>query len=191
MTNPGHRNTIDLSQFSSGLSFSNKLARVLWGIVWGTLGRPSPIPCFAWRRLLLRCFGAKVGRKANIYPSCKVWAPWNLELGDYSCISHSVDCYSVDKVRIGAHATISQYSFLCSASHDISHPQMALTTSPIAIQDYAWVCADVFIGPGVTIGEGAVVGARSSVFKNVPPWVVVGGNPARHIKDRKIRESST
>lgn len=102
----------------------------------------------------------------------------------HACLSGHVDCYSVDAVEIGAYATVSQYAFLCTAGHDIDCPVMRLTTAPIRIEAHAWVAADAFIAPGVTVGEGAVVGARSSVFRSVPPWTVVTGNPARARRSR-------
>jgi putative colanic acid biosynthesis acetyltransferase WcaF len=129
-------------------------------------------------------FGARIERGAVIHASTRVWAPWYLEMGPHSCLSHQVDCYSVDTIRIGAYATISQYSFLCAASHDPDSSDMTLTTGPIIIGDHAWVAADVFIAPGVTVGEGAVIGARSSVFKDVPSWTIVTGNPARIARKR-------
>jgi len=107
-------------------------------------------------------------------------------MGDHSCLSHYVDCYCVDRVRIGAHATVSQYSYLCTATHDESDPHMRLLTAPITIEDQAWVCADVFVGPGVTIGQGAVVGARSSVFRDLPAWKVCYGTPAHDVRDRIV-----
>lgn len=177
---------VDLSHCPSPHPFSNKMGRVLWRVVWLFLFRPSPRVCHGWRRMLLRLFGAQVGHKARPYPSAVIWAPWNLEMGDHSCLGDYVDCYSVDKIRLGAHATVSQYSYLCSASHNYADPTMPLITAPITIAQSAWVAADVFIGPGVTIGEGAVVGARSSVFKNVAPWMVVAGNSARVIKSRTL-----
>lgn len=108
-------------------------------------------------------------------------------MGDHSCLSGKVDCYCVAPIHIGAHATVSQYSFLCAASHDIEQADMPLTTGPIDIADGAWIAADVFIGPGVQIGEGAVVGARASVFEDVEPWTVVAGNPAKLIKRRILQ----
>jgi putative colanic acid biosynthesis acetyltransferase WcaF len=102
----------------------------------------------------------------------------------YSCLGPQVDCYSVDTIRIGAYVTISQYSFLCAASHDPDSAEMTLTTAPIVIGDHAWIAADVFIAPGVTVGKGAVIGARSSVFKNVPEWIIAVGSPACEIRKR-------
>jgi putative colanic acid biosynthesis acetyltransferase WcaF len=109
-------------------------------------------------------------------------------MGDYSCLSHDVDCYCVDRITIGAHATVSQYSYLCTATHDPSDPGMKLVTAPIVIEDQAWVCADVFVSPGVTVGQGTVVGARSSVFKDLPAWKICWGTPAKPVRDRIIKQ---
>lgn len=169
------------------ISAANKLARLAWGIAWMLLYRPSPRSFHGWRRLLLRAFGARVGRGAHPYPSARIWAPWNLEMRDHSCLSHFVDCYCVDKIVIGRSATVSQYSFLCTASHDYDRPDLPIVSAPITLEEYAWVTADVFVGPGVTIGRGAVVGARSTVTRDVPPWTIVAGNPARSIGERDSR----
>lgn len=184
LTSP--RKQVDVSHCPSPHSLRNQIGRAAWNLVWTFLYRPSPRPLHGWRRFLLRCFGAKIGSGVHAYPSVKIWAPWNLEMGDYSCLSHDVDCYCVAKIKIGAHATVSQYSFLCTASHDFEIPHMPLITAPITIADGAWIAADVFIGPGVTVGEGAVVGARSSAFKSVEPWSVVVGNPAKFLKRRQL-----
>lgn len=100
-------------------------------------------------------------------------------MGEHSCLASDVDCYCVAPVSLGAHATVSQYSYLCTASHDYRDPAMPLVVAPITLEAEAWVAADVFVGPGVKIGEGAVVGARSSVFADVEAWAVVAGSPAR------------
>jgi putative colanic acid biosynthesis acetyltransferase WcaF len=107
-------------------------------------------------------------------------------MGDHSCLSERVDCYSVDTIRLGPHAVVSQYSFLCTASHDYTDPKMPLVTAPIIVEAGAWIAADVFVGPGVRIGEGAVVGARSTVFRDVGNWLVVAGNPAKVIRKREM-----
>lgn len=185
--------SVDIAAYNTRLPLGNKMRRLLWNVVWLLLFRPSPRPLFAWRRYVLRGFGAKIGHRANIYPTAKIWGPWNLQMGDYSCLGPEVDCYCMAPIRIGDNATVSQYAYLCTGTHDISDPQMKLLALPIEIGASAWVCADVFIGPGVTLGEGAVAGARASVFKDVAAWTVVGGNPARFIKKRQLRadESKT
>jgi putative colanic acid biosynthesis acetyltransferase WcaF len=163
------------------------MARVAWGLAWALLFRFSPrLPGFwAWRRFLLRCFGATVGRGVRVYPSARIWAPWNLTLGDRSLIGADCDIYSVAPVSLDAGAWVSQYSYLCTASHEFREPGRPMTCRSIHIGADAWVAADVFIGPGVNVGPGATVGARSSVFKDVAPRSVVGGNPARPLKRRR------
>jgi putative colanic acid biosynthesis acetyltransferase WcaF len=162
----------------------NRTTRLLWSIVWLLLFRPSPKPLYAWRRLLLRLFGAHLGEGVVVHASARIWAPWNLEMGDFSSLAPFVDCYCVDRVSLGRRVTVSQYSFLCAASHDVDSPDMRLTTAPVKLEDHAWIAADAFVAPGVTVGEGAVVGARASVFKDVPAWTVVAGNPARMLRRR-------
>ena len=136
---------------------------------------------------MLRLFGAKIAKKAIVHASARIWAPWNLEMDEYACIDDNVDVYSVNKIKLGKHATVSQQAFLCTASHNIYSKEHELTNAPIVIGDYAWVAAGAFVGMGVTIGEYAVVGARSAVFKDVEPWNIVGGNPAVFIKKRVIK----
>jgi putative colanic acid biosynthesis acetyltransferase WcaF len=167
----------------NGFSLRNRIGRKVWHIVWLTLFRTTPSFLHPWRCFLLRLFGAKVGRRVHVYPSCRIWAPWNLEMQARSCLSHYVDCYCVAPISLERRAIVSQYSFLCTA--DKNYDTRELIAEPIRICANAWVCADAFIAPGVTVGEGAVVGARASVFRDVPPWAIVGGNPASLIRMRK------
>ncbi len=169
-------------------SLRNKVGRVLWGLVWALFFRTSPRICFAWRRWLLRAFGAEIGRNARISPSVRIWAPWNLSVGDEASIAHGVDCYCVDRLSIGAHATVSQYAFLCTASHDPCDPHMQLVTAPIVINAQSWVCAGVYVLPGVHVGVGAILAAGAVVTKDVEAWQIVGGNPARMIGQRVLRQ---
>lgn len=178
---------VGLNECPSQHSTLNKIGRVLWGVVWCMLFRPSPKPMLGWRRFLLRLFGASVGKGVKVMPSARVWAPWNLVMGEQACLSHHVDCYCVAPVTIEAHATVSQYSFLCTATHDPEDPHMRLLTAAIVVGQGAWVCADVFVAPGVTIGPGAVIGARSSVFKDMPAWQVCMGCPCEPSRPRVLR----
>ena len=179
---------LDLKNYKNRHSLRSKVARAVWNVVWLLLFRPTPRGVlYGWRRFLLRFFGAKIGRGVNVLPSCRIWQPWNLSMGDFSCLSEGVECYSVAKITVGAQVVVSQGAFLCTASHDIASPLMELIYKPISINNQAWVAARAFIGPGVTIGEGAVVGACAVVTKDVEPWTVVAGNPARVIKKREIR----
>lgn len=171
-------------------SMKNKMARVLWDIVYTLLFRPLSARVFRkWRSFLLCLFGAKVSYTCTIHASVKVWAPWNLELEPYVCIGPNVDCYNQGKITIKEGATISQNSYLCASSHDFTKIAHPLFAAPILIEESAWVAADAFIGPGVTICKGAVVGARAAVFKDVDSWTIVGGNPAKFIKKRTFEDS--
>jgi len=165
-------------------SLASKVYRVLWWMAWLSLYRPTPRFLHAWRALLLRTFGATVGRGVHVYPKARIWAPCNLRMGDRSCLADGVNCYSVAEITLGEDTTISQGAHLCSASHDYTDVTFPLVAAPIAIGRSAWVAADAFIGPGVEIGEGAVVGARAVIVRDVQPWTVVAGNPARVLKAR-------
>lgn len=176
-------------EFHTPYSKWNKAKRLLWMITWGLLARPFPKSMLAgWKRMLLRLFGAKMSSTAIVYASAKVFMPWNLVMDDYACIADGVDCYNAAPIHIGVNATVSQRAYLCTASHDISDPHHRQIQKPITIGDRAWVCAEAYVGPGVTVGEGAVVGARGCAYKDVEPWTVVGGNPAKVIKKRIIKE---
>lgn len=179
---------IDLSQYHNALSRKNQVIRLLWTVVWGGLARPLPRSVGSgWKRWLLRLFGARIAPTAIVYSSAKVYYPANLTMEAYSCLASDVDCYNVAPVTIGANSTVSQGAYLCTASHDITDPLNPLITAPIVIEDQAWVAAEAFVGMGVTIGQGAVVGARAAVFKSVEPWTVVGGNPTKFLKKRILK----
>lgn len=180
---------IDLSRYHNALSRKNQLIRLLWSVVWRLLVRPLPRSVgSAWKRWLLRLFGAKIADTAVVYSLAKIYYPANLTMEAHSCLASGVDCYNVAPITIGANSTVSQGAYLCTASHDITDPLNHLITAPIIIKDQAWIGAKAFVGMGVTIGQGAVVGATASVFKNVEPWTVVGGNPAKFLKKRIIKE---
>lgn len=172
------------------VSKSIKCKRVVWNIAAAFLFRPFITPLFRkWRIALLRMFGAKVEWDANVYASVKVWAPWMLQMGHQACLGPEVICYNQDWVVLEDEAVVSQYSYLCTAGHDVNMMNTAdksLITAPIILKCKSWIGARSFIGMGVEIGEGAVVGATASVYKSVEPWSVVGGNPCKIIKMRKL-----
>ena len=166
---------------------SNKARRLLWGMVYQLLFRPTPRwMLHNWRRWLLRCFGAKVGVGCRIAPTCSIWAPWNLEIGDYTAIGDGVDVYAMAKITLGSKVTISQRSFLCTGSHDTRSLLRPLVTREIVIKDQVWVAAEAFIHPGCVLEEGCVVGARSVVTASQPAWMICVGAPCRPLKTRDI-----
>lgn len=161
--------------------------RLIWMVINATLFRFAIGGSFKWwRHGLLKAFGAKIDKDAYIYPSCKIFMPWNLVCGR-ACIGPDTNIYNKDMIVIGNDSVISQGSFLCTAGHDTANLMMPLTTAPIKISDHVWIAADAFVGMGVTVGEGAIVGARAAVFKDVDPWTIVGGNPAKFIKKRIVK----
>lgn len=169
---------IDLS------GFRLMLARVLWAIVRLSLYRPSPIFMHGWRSALLRLFGAKISGRCFPYPSAVIWGPWNLVMEEGSCLGPRVECYNVAPVTLRKGVTVSQGSYLCTASHDFDSKGFNLIGSEIVLEAEAWIAAEVFIGPGVTVHQGAVAFARSVIVRDVQAGLVVGGNPAKVIRAR-------
>lgn len=167
------------------ISMGTKVRRFVWNVVYFTLFRPFPTKLFwPWRWLLLRLFGADIPFKALVYSSVKIWAPWNLKMGLHSCLGPYVVCYNQAMVTVEQYATVSQYACLCTAGHDtseVNNKYTSLVISPITICRNAWVAMKAFVGMGVVVGERSIVGATASVFKDVTPFTIVGGNPAKII----------
>lgn len=178
-----------MEKYINKLGRKHQIIRFAWGVVWTLFARPLPRSTGnRWKIFLLRLFGAKVSKKAVIYSAAKIYYPANLIMEDYSCLASNVECYNVNIIKLESNVTVSQGAYLCTASHNIYSKQHELITAPIIIKQGAWIAADAFVGMGVTIGEGAVIGARAAVFKDVEPWTIVGGNPARFIKKRTIKD---
>lgn len=177
---------VNITGVSSPHTAGNRAGRVLWAVVYAVFFRTSPRPFHRWRAMLLKLFGANIRWTSRVYPRCRVWAPWKLTMGVSATLGDDVDCYNVGGVTIGDQAVVSQYSYLCGATHDFEKARRPLVAMPIVIGSQCWIAADVFVGPGVTIGEGTVVGARSSVFGDLPAWKICYGTPAKAVKDRII-----
>lgn len=165
-------------------SLANRLLRFLWSIVYLLFFRYSPRPLHGWRGFLLRCFGADLGRHVHIYPAVKIWAPWNLVVGDFVGVGDGATLYSMGRITIGDYVTVSQGVHLCAGSHDYNSPNFQLFVAPINIGKQVWICAEAFVGPGVSVGDGAVIGARAVLFKDAESLGVYVGNPAKLVKYR-------
>jgi putative colanic acid biosynthesis acetyltransferase WcaF len=161
-----------------------QLRRLAWALVQGTLYRYSFHTSHNWRAFLLRAFGAQVGARCTIRRTSRVYYPWKLKMGALACLGDDVTVYNLGPVTLGERATVSQEAYLCAGTHDYTKLTMPLLTPPIELKADSWVCARAFIGPGVTVGEGAIVGAAAVAMKDVRDWTIVAGNPAQYSKDR-------
>jgi putative colanic acid biosynthesis acetyltransferase WcaF len=159
-------------------SLKNRILRSMWQVLWTLGARWTPPPFHLWRVLMLKSFGARVSLSAHVYASVDVWAPWNLEIHPYGSLGRGVRCYNIAKVSIGYKATVSQGAYLCTGSHNYRDPAFPLIAKPLSIGARAWICADAFVGPGVNVGEGAVLAAAGVAFRDLDKWTVYSGNPA-------------
>ena len=178
-TNPFH-----MASATSPFSWRHRVGRALWNLCWLFVFRPSPRPCHAWRTWLLRRFGAQIGRQCHIYPLARIWAPWNLICHDHACVADHAILYNQAVIRLGEHSVVSQGAHLCTGTHDYQSPHFELVSHPITVEDQVWLAAECFLLPGVTIGAGAVIGARAVVTKSMPPGMVCAGHPCVPIKPR-------
>ena len=165
-------------------STKNKLARLLWSIVHLLLYRTSPRPFFAWRSLLLRCFGARMGPHCHFYPASRIWAPWNLVCEDHVAAGDHAEIYNPAPMHFGSHCILSQGAYVCGATHDYNSPEFPLLAYRMRFGAYAWICARAAVAPGVQVGEGAVLGMGAVATRSLEPWAVYGGNPAAFLRPR-------
>lgn len=179
----------DSRPLEGGASFSlgNRMARVAWGIVWLLFARFTPPPLHAWRRSLLRMFGAEVGRGARVHGSASVWLPANLVLGECVLVGPGARLYNQGRIAIGPWTVVSQRAHICASSHAVDDPDFQLILRPIAVGTRCWIAAEAFVGPGVTVGDGAVVAARAALFEDAAPDGIYRGNPATLVRQRRCR----
>ena len=166
-------------------SLQNKLRRLIWNIIWLLLYRTSPRPFHAWRSMLLKAFGATMGSNCHFYPASKIWAPWNLVCADQVTAGDGAEIYNPAPMHFGSHAIVSQGAYLCGATHDFDDPAFPLLAFSMSVGAYAWICARASVGPGVKVGEGAVLGLASVASRDLEPWTVYAGAPAVKVKERQ------
>jgi len=162
----------------------------LWWLVQACLFSTSPQFMYSWRRFLLRAFGANIGRGVIVRPSVRVTYPWKLSIDDYAWVGDQVELYTLGEITIGAHAVVSQRSYLCTGSHDPASRSFRIFAKPIVVEEGAWLATDVFVAPGVTIGRNALIGARSSVFSDAKAGFVHVGSPAKPVRERVFEEEN-
>jgi putative colanic acid biosynthesis acetyltransferase WcaF len=181
----GDKGQNDEARGRASFSLQHRMFRALWQITWLLVAAWTPPPFYAWRRLVLRAFGAKVGRLCDVRGSARVWYPPNLTLGEGALIGPKVTCYNMAPIELGRFALVSQGAHLCAGNHDIDDPDFGLFSKPIVLGAHSWVAADAFVAPGVIVGEGAVLGARGVAFSDLQPWTLYVGNPAVPKRMRK------
>ncbi len=170
-------------------SFANRVRRMAWQLCWLLLARWTPSPMHRWRIALLNAFGAQVDSHAYVYPDVTVWAPWHLRMERHATLGPGVTAYNIAPISLGAKAVVSQHANLCTGTHDHRHPAFPLYARPIHVGSRAWICAHAFVGPGVTVGDGAVLAACGVAFSHMAPWTVYRGNPAQvHSQRAPIHE---
>lgn len=166
--------------------FANRARRFVWSLTWSLLCRFSPIPLHEYRSVILRCFGAKIGRNNHIYPSCKIWDPALLVTEDVVTIARDAEIYNPGGVSLGHHTIISQGAYLCGATHDFQSKAFTFLSKPITTEPYVWICAKAIVLPGVHCEVGSILGAGSLTSKSLKAWTVNAGNPAKYVKDRNV-----
>jgi putative colanic acid biosynthesis acetyltransferase WcaF len=181
--------SVDRDQLEGAPSFPlrHRLFRALWNVTWMSLAFWTPPPMHRWRRFLLRVFGADVHPTTRIYGWVRIWYPPNFSAKAHSSVGPGANIYCMGNITLGEKVVISQGAYLCGGTHDISDPHFTLVTRPIVIGARAWIAAEAFVGPGVTVNEGAVIGARAVLFKDAEAYGVYSGNPAVFIKKRVFR----
>jgi putative colanic acid biosynthesis acetyltransferase WcaF len=170
-------------------SVGNRMFRLLWGVVYAVLYRPSPRPFHGWRCFLLRLFGARLASGVHPYPSARIWAPWNLICDEAASIGEDAIIYNPKPLHIGSHAIVSQYAFICGATHDYEDPAFPTVSYPMSLGAYSWICARACVQPAVNVGEGAVLALASVATRDLAPWTVYGGIPAKALKKRIMRRN--
>lgn len=178
----------DLSKHKvpEGFRGRNLLVVQLWWLAESTLFACSPQFMYGWRRFLLRLFGANIGKNVLIRPSVKVTYPWKVSIGENSWIGDETVFYSLGEISIGRNVSVAHKVYFCTGLHDTSKVSFDILQKPIFVEDECWIPNDVFVAPGVTIHRGCVIGARSSVFQDMPEGMICYGNPAKPIKKREV-----
>ena len=174
------------SPYQSPWSFSTRVMRVVFNAFWMVFCRLTPNPLNFWRLAVLRMFGAKITGKPYVAPSAKIWTPWNVTLEDHACVGPGAELYALGKIILRERCTVSQHAYICTGRHDLTKEALPLLVGTVEIGADAYLFAYAFISPGVTVGEGAVIGARSVVTKDMPAWTICVGNPCRPIKPREF-----
>lgn len=181
----GRKTSSTPMQGGATFTFKHRLQRLCWQSAWLVLASWTPSPLWRWRSMILRLFGASMHKTAIVRSSARIWWPANLTMDAHSSLGPGSICYNVAPVTLAPFAIVSQGAHLCTAGHNIDQHDFPLTAAPIHIGACAWIAAEAFVGPGVSMAEGAVLGARGVSFRDMEPWIVYAGNPAKAVRQRR------
>lgn len=182
---PNDEQRIIKNRGDANFSMRHKILRAGFAVAWLIFAAWTPPGMNAWRLMLLRAFGAKIDRNSYVRGGARIWYPPNLTMEPFAVLADGVMCYNMAPITIGENSIVSQRVFLCAGTHDFTRASNPLVTRPIVIGPNVWIAAEAFIGPGVTVPRGCVIGARAVVMGQLEPWTVYAGNPARAIKVRR------
>lgn len=166
-------------------SLTNRLRRAIWNLVCLLLFRPSPRPLHGWRSMLLRLFGARLGPACHFYPGARIWAPWNLVCADRVSVGDDAELYNPSPLTMGSHCIVSQGAYICGATHEYNNPAFTLVHFPIRLGAYSWICARASVNPGVNVGPGAILALGSVATRDLEPFGIYAGIPAKKVKERQ------
>lgn len=184
------KNPAQGGRYVSPWSVRERLGMAAWMVVSVLLFRTTPKQLNPWRLMLLRVFGAKISGLPFVAPSCIIKLPWHLTLEDRSALGPKSEVYNLGHVTLKARCVVSQYAYICGGTHDLSDPMLPLMVGDIVIGEEAFIGAKAMILPGVSVGEGAVLGAGAVAAKDLEPWTVYVGNPARALRKRELSDTN-
>jgi len=185
----GLRDASQARPWEGGATFSlgNRLYRAMFSVAWCLLASWTPPPLYRWRRVVLLAFGARMHPTSKVYGSVRIWSPRNLVMDAHAAVGPRATLYTMATITLGAYSIVSQGAHLCTGSHDVEDPHFQLIRKPIRVGERAWVAADAFVGPGVVVGDGAILGACGCAMTDLEPWSIYRGNPAAKVRERRIR----
>jgi putative colanic acid biosynthesis acetyltransferase WcaF len=178
---------LSLSVLPRGFRGRSAFTVQLWWMIQDILFRLSPQAFFGWRVFLLRTFGATIGKNVRIRPTVRVNFPWKLSIGDNVWVGDDCIFYNLAPISLGSNVALAHSVYMCTGLHDYTKVDFPIDALPIRVEDQVWLTNDIFVGPGVTVGRGCVVGARSSVLHDLPPGMVCYGSPAKPAKPRIMK----
>lgn len=166
------------------LPAGDRARRLLWGVCYALLFRFSPRPLFAWRALLLRLFGARLGPTCKFYPKARIWAPWNLICDDLVAVADDAEIYNPSPLTMGSHCIVSQGAYICGATHEYNTPEFRYVHFSMRLGAYSWICARATVNPGVNVGAGAILALGAVATRDLEPFGIYAGIPAQKVKER-------